>query len=133
MRSPARILVTDAILMDVETNGEDANEHLQDHRASGHPGHGNGNSSWPTVAHLWARTDLCNVGMPDPSLDLQPNNSVFDTRSPAPLTLTSRTRTEAPTLGTLRRLTIRGTPLPLRSVGDRIPKGSEGAPCEKPG
>jgi hypothetical protein len=129
MRSSAIILVAETIPMDAGKKGEGANEHLQEHRARTNLGHGNGNSSWPTVAHLWAGTDLWRVGMPDPSLDLQPNNSVLDTRSPAPLNATSQTRTSAPTLATLRRLTIRAMQLSLRSVGDRIPAGSKGAPC----
>ena len=128
MRSPAIILVADAIPMDVEKEGEATNEHLQEHRARANLGHGNGNSSWPAVPHLWAGTDLCRVGMPDPSLDLQPDNPLLATRSPALLNATSRTQSSAPTLATLRRLTIRATPLSL-VVGGRIPTRSNGASC----
>jgi hypothetical protein len=121
------IVVTDTIPVDAEERGEGANEHFQEYRARTNPGLGNGNSSWPTVAHLWAGTDLCRVGMPDPSLDLQPNNSLLATRSPAPLKATSQTQSSVPTLATLRRLTIHGTP--LRRVDGRVPAGSNAASC----
>jgi hypothetical protein len=127
MRSPAIVLVTDTIPTG-EMKGEGANEYLQEHRARTNLGHGNGNSSWPAVAYLWAGTDLCRVGVPDPSVDLQPDNSLLATRSPAPLNATSREQTSAPTLGTLRRLTIRGRPT-LPSVDGRIPAGSKGGSC----
>jgi hypothetical protein len=126
MRSQTIVLVTDTIPTDGEKKGESANEYLQEHRARTNLGHGNGNSSWPAVACLWAGTDLCRVGMPDPSLDLQPDNSLLATRSPAPLNAPSRAQSSAPTLGTLRRFTIRGTPT-LRSVDGHIPAGINGA------
>jgi len=129
MRSPAGILVTDTIPMDAQKKGESANEHVQEHRARTNLGHGNGSSSWPSVAHLWAGTDLCCVGMQDPSLDLQPDNPVLATRSPASLNTTSQSQTAAPTLATLRRLTIRATPLSQRGVDGRNPAGSDGVSC----
>jgi hypothetical protein len=129
MRSPAYILVTETILTDVEKEEEGANEHVQEHRTRTNLGLGNGDSSRPTVAHLWARTDLRRVGMPDASVDLQPDNPVLSTRSSASLNTTSRTQTSAPTLATLRRLTIRATPLSSRSVDGPTPAGSTGAPC----
>jgi hypothetical protein len=132
MRSPAIILVVDTVPMDAEERGEGSHEHLQEHRARTKLGHGNGNGSWPSVVHFWAGTDLCRVGMPDPSLDLQPDNKVFATRSPASLNATSPTQSSAPTLATLRRLTIRATPLSRRNVRGRIPAGSNGASCQKP-
>jgi hypothetical protein len=131
MRSPAINVVTVAIPADVEKKGEGANEHVQEHRRRTNLGHGNGNSSWPTVAHLWAGTDVRRVGMQDPSVDLQPDNSLLAARSPAPLNATSHPQ-QAPTLATLRRLKIRATPLSGRNVGGRIPEGMEGPPCEKP-
>ena len=76
--------------MDAGEKGEGANEHLQEHRAGTNLGHGNGSSPWPPVAHLWAGTDLCRLGMSDPSLDVQPNNAVLATRSPARLNATSQ-------------------------------------------
>ena len=126
---PAIILVTDTIPMDVEKKAEGAHEHLQEHRARTNLGRGNGNSTWPSVAHLWEGTDLRCVGMQDPSLDLQPDNPVFPARSPAPLNATSRTQSSAPTLATLRRLTIRATPLWRRNVDGHIPAGGKGASC----
>jgi len=129
MRSPAVVLVTDTIPMEEEEEGEGTNEHLQEHRARTNLGHGNGNGSWPTVAHFWEGSDLCRVGMPDPSLELQPNDSVLDTRSPALLNAASETQTSAPTVATLRRLTIRATPLSGRNVSARMPVGSKGASC----
>jgi hypothetical protein len=129
MRSPAIVLVTDTIPADGEKKGEGANEYLQEHRAKANLGHGNGNSSWPAVAYLWAGTDLCRVGMPDPSLDLQPDNSLLATRSPAPLNARFRAQSAAPTLGMLRRLTIRGTPMLQRNVGGHTPARRKGAPC----
>ena len=101
MRSPADILITDTMPMDTEKKGESAHEHLQEHRARTNLGRGNGNSTWPSVAHLWEGTDLRCVGMQDPSLDLQPDNSVLATRSPASLNTTSQSQTAAPTLATL--------------------------------
>jgi hypothetical protein len=132
MRSPAFILVIDTILVDAEEKGEGANERLQEDRARTDLDHGNGNGSWPPFAHFWAETDLRRVGMPDPSLDLQPGNPVFATRSPTSLNATPRMESSAPTLGTLRRLTIRCTPMSLRSVDGRTRVGVKGAPCEKP-
>jgi hypothetical protein len=129
MRSPAIILVTDTIPIDAEKKGEGASEHVQEHRARTNLGHGNGDSSWPSLAHLWAGTDLCRVGMPDPSVDLQPDNPVLATRSPAPLNATSQTQSSVPTLATLRRLTIRATALSLRDVGSRIRAEGKGTSC----
>ena len=129
MRSPADILITDTMPMDTEKKGESAHEHLQEHRARTNLGRGNGNSTWPSVAHLWEGTDLRCVGMQDPSLDLQPDNSVLATRSPASLNTTSQPQTAAPSLATLRRLTIRATPLSQRSVDGRNPAGSDGVSC----
>jgi hypothetical protein len=129
MRSPAIAVVTDAIRTDGEKKGEGENEHLQEHRARTNLGHGDGNGSWPSVAHLWAGQDMCRVGMPDTSIDLQPEHSLLATRSPASLNATSPAQSSAPTLGTLRRLTIRATPLSRRSVSSRIPAGGKGASC----
>jgi hypothetical protein len=129
MRSRATIRVTDTIRMDAEKKGVDANKHLQEHRTRTNLGQGYGNNSRPTVAHLWAGSDLCRLGMPDPSVDLQPNNSLLATRSSAPLNATSPTQTSVPTLATLRRLTIRATPLSLRRVDRSIPAGNKGTPC----
>jgi hypothetical protein len=126
MRSPAIIRVTVTIHVDKDKEGEGGNEHLQEHRARTNLGHGYGNNSWPAVADLWTGSDLCRVGMPDPSVNLQPNYSLLDTRSSAPLNATSPTQASAPTLATLRRLTIRATPLSLRSVESRIPARSKG-------
>ena len=83
----------------------------------------------PTVDDIRAGTDLCDRGVPDPSLPLQPDRSVLDSRSPAPLSAISRIHSSAPTLATLRRLTIRATPLSRRDVGGRIPASGKGAPC----
>jgi hypothetical protein len=132
MTSPAIILVTDAIPMDAEERGEGAHEHLQEHRARTNLGHGDGNGSWPTVTHLWEGTDLCRLGMRYPSLDVQPDDSLLDTRSPASLNATSQALQSAPTLAILRRLTIRATPLSGRNVGGRVPAGGKGATCERP-
>jgi hypothetical protein len=107
MSSPDIIVVADPNHVDSDKEGEGVDEHVQEHRARPNLGHGNGNSSWPSVAHLWARTDLCHVGMPNPSLDLQPDNPVFASRPPVALNATPQTQTPAPTLATLRRLTMR--------------------------
>jgi hypothetical protein len=95
---------------DAEKEGEGRDEYLQERRARTNLGHGNGNSSRPSVAHLWEGTDLYRVGMPNPSLDLQPDSPVFASRSLASLNATPQTQTQAPTLATLRRLTVRATP-----------------------
>jgi hypothetical protein len=124
MRSPAIILVTDTIPMDAEKKGEGAHERLQEQRVRTNLGHGNGNSSWPSVAHLWAGKDLCRVGMPDPSVDLQPDNSVLDTRS---LNAPSQTQTSVRTVATLRRLT--NPAMSLSRCSGRIPTGNKCAPC----
>jgi hypothetical protein len=129
MRSPAIILVADTISMGAEEKGEGSNEYLQERRARTNLGHGNRNGSLPAIVHLWAGTDLCRVGMPDPSLDIQSDNPVLASRSPAPLSAISRMQSSAPTLNTLRRLTIRATPLSRRNVGGRIPARGKGAPC----
>jgi hypothetical protein len=129
MRSPTIILVTDTVSMDAEIEGEGTNEHLQEQRARPNLGHRNGNGSRPSVVDLWAATDLRCIGMPDPSLDLQPDNPVLIARSPALLNATSRTQSSTPTLDTLRRLTIRATPLSLRTVGGRTPAEGNGASC----
>jgi hypothetical protein len=113
MRSPVIALVADSSQTDVEDKereGEGRDEYVQERRARTNPGHGNGNSSWPPVANLWERTDLCRAGMPNPSLDLQPDNPVLASRSPVALNATPQTQTQAPTLATLRRLTVRATP-----------------------
>ena len=129
MRSLAIVPVADTIPTDVEEEGEGSNEHLQEHRVRTKLGHGNGNGSLPSIIHLWAGTDLWRAGMPDPSLDLQPDNPVLIARSPALLNATSRTQSSTPTLDTLRRLTIRATPLSQRSVDGRNPAGSDGVSC----
>jgi hypothetical protein len=129
MRRQALILVADASPTDAEMRGDGTNEHVREDRAGTTLRNGNGKSPWPTVGHLWAGADLCGVGMPHPSLDLQPDNSLLTTRSPASLNTTSLTQSSVPTLATLRRLTIRVTPLSQRKVGGRISAGSNGAPC----
>jgi len=128
MRSLAIVPVADTIPTDVEEEGEGSNEHLQEHRVRTKLGHGNGNGSLPSIIHLWAGTDLWRAGMPDPSLDLQPDHSVLASRSPAPLNASSGMQTSAPTLATLRRLTIRATPLSRPNVGSPISAGSKVAP-----
>jgi hypothetical protein len=129
MRSAAIIPVADTISHWRADKGEGSNEYLQEHRARTKLGRGNGNGSLPSIVHFWAATGLCRAGMPDPSLDLQPDNPVLDSRSPAPLSAISRMHSSAPTLATLRRLTIRATPLSRRNVGGRIPASGKGAPC----
>src|ERR1700722_3758811 len=51
MRSPDIILVDDPDHMEAEKEGEGVDEHLQGQRARANLGHGNGDSSWPSVAH----------------------------------------------------------------------------------
>lgn len=113
MRRPVIALVADPSHTDAddaEKEGEGRDEYLQERRARTNLGHGNGNSSWPSVPHLWEGTDLCRAGMPNPSLDLQPDNPVFASRSLASLNATPQTQTQAPTLATLRRVIVRATP-----------------------
>jgi hypothetical protein len=121
MSSQANSLVINPLPIGAEEEGVDASEHVQEHRARTVQGHGNGNSSRPPIADLWAGSDLYRGGLPDPSVDLQPDNPLRNTRSHDGLNAAAQTRPSAPTLATLRRLTIRATPLSLRQRRVRRP------------